>query len=107
MDKFDSSILTKGKKIVLYYQGGCRKCQIISLWVVRFSLNTITRIPLEREDSIKLFFEEYPKAKGYPILFLKGKPIYNYWVFLGVPIAVLIGWIDFVKRFFAANPNNL
>ena len=87
--------------MVLYYQGGCGKCRLISLWVVRFSLNTITRIPLEREDSIKLFFEEYPKAKGYPILFLKRKPIYNYRVFLAVPAAILIGWINFIKRLFS------
>lgn len=95
----DNSILTKGEKLVLYYQGYCRKCQIISQWVVWFSLNTITRVALEREQSIELFFEKYPKAKGYPILFIYKKPIYNYWVFLGVPFAILIGWYDSMSKF--------
>ena len=105
MDKLDKSLLTHGKRLVLYYQGYCRKCQIISKWVVGFSLGTITRIPLEREASIQIFFEEYPKAKGYPILFMFGKPIYNYWVFLGVPLAIVVGWFDAIRNLFIKQKN--
>lgn len=100
MGKLNNTVMTHGKRLVLYYQGYCRKCQIISKWVVACSLGTITRIPLEQAESLELFFEEYPKAKGYPILFIFGKPIYNYWVFLGVPLSILIGWFDAIKNLF-------
>jgi len=56
------------------------------------SFNFIKRIPLEVDDSIKLFFEDYPKAKGYPILFMGSKPVYNYWVFPAVPFAIVLSW---------------
>lgn len=98
MEKLNNNLLTHGKRLVLYYQGYCRKCQIISKWVVNFSLGTITRIPLEQKESIQLFFEEYPKAKGYPILFIFNRPVYNYWVFLGVPFAIIIGWVNALKK---------
>lgn len=90
-------------RIVLYYQGYCTKCKILSKIVVLMSLSFIKRIPLERDDSIKLFFEDYPKAKGYPILFLGKKPIYNYWVFPMVPFAVVISWFYRVQSLFTAN----
>ena len=79
-------------RIVLYYQGYCKKCQILSKIVVVMSFNFIKRIPLEVDDSIKLFFEDYPKAKGYPILFMGSKPVYNYWVFAAVPFAIVLSW---------------
>ena len=80
-------------RILIYYQGYCGKCKILSKLVVLFSFNFVKRIPLEVDDSIKFFFEEYPKAKGYPILFLGTKPIYNYWVFPAVPFAIMLSWV--------------
>lgn len=90
------------KRILLYYQGYCTKCKILSKLVVVMSLYFITRIPLERDDSIKLFFEDYPKAKGYPILFLGTKPVYNYWVFPAVPVAIVLSWYYRLKSVFTA-----
>lgn len=78
--------------IVLYYQGFCGKCRFLSKMVVFVSFNFIKRTPLERDDSIRLFYEDYPKAKGYPILFLGTMPVYNFWVFPAVPFAVVLSW---------------
>lgn len=100
MARFDINSLAGKKSIVLYYQGYCRKCQIISKCVVWFSLYSIKRVPLERKESIQLFFEDYPGAKGYPILFINQRPIYNYWVFPAVPIGIVTGWTNLVKHFF-------
>ena len=88
-------------RIVLYYQGYCRKCQILSKLVVLMSFNFIKRIPLEKDDSIKLFFEDYPKAQGYPILFLGQQPVYNYWVFPAVPGAIVLAWFYALRRLFS------
>lgn len=88
--------------IVLYYQGYCTKCKILSKAVVLLSFNFIKRIPLEKDDSIRLFFEDYPKAKGYPILFLGSRPIYNYWVFPAVPLGILLSWFYRVRSVFKA-----
>lgn len=90
-------------RLVLYYQGYCTKCKILSKIVVVMSLNFIKRIPLEREDSIKLFFEDHPKAKGYPILFIGDKPVYNYWVFPAVPIAIVLSWVYRIKSVFTTD----
>jgi len=91
---------TSRNRILLYYQGYCAKCRILSKTVVVMSLNFIKRIPLERDESIKLFFEDYPKAKGYPILFLGSRPVYNYWVFPAVPLAIVLSWYYRVKALF-------
>ena len=69
--------------------------------MVIFSLNTIKRIPLERDESIQLFFEDYPKARGNPILFIRKRPIYGYWVFAGVPLAVVYCWLERFARLFS------
>lgn len=82
----------KRKDIVLYYQGYCTKCKILSKAVVLLSFNFIRRIPLEEDASLKLFFEDYPKARGYPILFLGNRPVYNYWVFPAVPLGIVLSW---------------
>jgi len=89
--------LVPRNRIVLYYQGYCKKCQILSKMVVQMSFNFIRRIPLEVDDSIKLFFDDYPKAKGYPILFLGSRPVYNYWVFPAVPFAIVLSWFYTVR----------
>ncbi|SDS99174.1 hypothetical protein SAMN05216490_2249 [Mucilaginibacter mallensis] len=89
--------LVPRNRIVLYYQGYCKKCQILSKMVVLMSFNFIKRIPLEVDDSIKLFFDDYPKAKGYPILFLGSRPVYNYWVFPAVPFAIVLSWFYTVR----------
>lgn len=84
--------------IRLYYQGYCFKCKILSKMVVLMSFNFVKRVPLERDDSIRLFFEEYPKAQGYPILFLGERPIYNYWVFPAVPFAIILSWVYSIQN---------
>jgi hypothetical protein len=84
--------------IVLYYQGFCGKCRFLSKLVVLTSFNFIKRIPLERDDSIKLFYEDFPKAKGYPILFMGSRPVYNYWVFPAVPFAVVMSWYYSIRH---------
>ena len=89
-------------RILLYYQGYCTKCKILSKMVVIMSLNFITRIPLERDDSIRLFFEDYPRAQGYPILFLGSRPVYNYWVFPAVPLAIALSWYYRVEALFTS-----
>lgn len=94
------SFQTKNNGILLYYQGYCTKCKILSKAVVLMSFNFIKRIPLERDASIKLFFEEYPKAKGYPILFLGSRPVYNYWVFPAVPVGIVLSWFYSAKALF-------
>jgi hypothetical protein len=85
------------RRIVLYYQGYCGRCRLLSKIVVIMSLNFIKRVPLERAESLKLFFEEHPKARGYPILFLGSRPVYNYWVFPAVPLAVVLSWFYSIK----------
>ncbi len=95
--------LVPRNRIVLYYQGYCPKCKILSKMVVLMSFNFIKRIPLEVDDSIKLFFEDYPKAKGYPILFLGSKPVYNYWVFPAVPFAIVLSWFYSIQALFKRN----
>jgi hypothetical protein len=89
------------RRILLYYQGYCAKCRILSKTVVVMSLNFIKRIPLERDESIRLFFEDYPRAKGYPILFLGSRPVYNYWVFPAVPLAIVLSWYYRVRALFS------
>lgn len=86
--------------MVLYYQGRCRKCQIISYWVVAFSLWHIKRIPLEWDEGIQFFYEEFPKAQGMPILFIRKRPIYGYWVLAGVPFGILFSWIEIIGKVF-------
>jgi hypothetical protein len=99
--------LVPRNRIVLYYQGYCGKCKVLSKMVVLMSFNFIKRIPLERDDSIKLFFEDYPKAKGYPILFLGNKPVYNYWVFPAVPLAIVLSWFYSLRSFFSPQHNGV
>ncbi len=78
--------------MVLYYNERCRKCRDISKFVVFTSFKSIKRIPLSELDNIVEFYEQHPGAKGYPVLFIKEKPIYGGWVFLMVPYAILFGW---------------
>jgi hypothetical protein len=79
---------------------------ILSKIVVLMSFNFIKRVPLEKDDSIKLFFEDYPKAQGYPILFLGSKPVYNYWVFPAVPFAIVLSWFyRFTSLFDTGTPS--
>jgi hypothetical protein len=84
-------------RIVLYYQGHCAQCRVLSKIVVVMSFYFIKRIPLERDESIKIFYEVFPKAQGYPILFLGSRPVYNYWVFPAVPVAVVLSWYYSLK----------
>lgn len=93
------SIIIPKNKIAIYYQGYCAKCRFLSKLVVVLSLYIIERIPLEVDESIQLFFEDYPKAKGYPILFLGQTPIYNYWVFPAVPFAIVLSWFYKLQSF--------
>lgn len=94
------SIIIPKNKIAIYYQGYCTKCKFLSKMVVVLSLYMIERIPLEVDESIQLFFEDYPKAKGYPILFLGRIPIYNYWVFPAVPFAIILSWFYKLQTLF-------
>ncbi|WP_299222380.1 hypothetical protein [uncultured Aquimarina sp.] len=93
-------VIIPRNRILIYYQGYCGKCKILSKLVVLLSFNFVKRIPLEVDDSIKLFFEDYPKAKGYPILFLGARPIYNYWVFPAVPFAIMLSWVYRIQMIF-------
>lgn len=94
-------------RIVLYYQGHCAQCRVLSKIVVVMSLNFIKRIPIERSESIKVFYEDFPKAKGYPILFLGSRPVYNYWVFPAVPFAVLLSWFYSIKLLFMSKKTSI
>ena len=58
------------------------------------SFNTIRRVPLERPEWEKFYWEDYPQARGYPVLFITGQPIFGVRVFLAVPLLLVKTWIN-------------
>jgi hypothetical protein len=84
------------EKPLLLYAGSCPKCAFLSRLVVLLSLNTIHRVPLERPEWEKFYFEDYPQARGYPVLFVEGQPIFGARVFLAVPVLIVKTWLNFV-----------
>jgi hypothetical protein len=99
--------MPSNKRIILYYNELCGKCRDISKFVVITSLKSITRIPLGEWDAITAFYENHPKAKGYPVLFIKEKPIYGGWVFLCVPFAIVLGWWYHLQNLLCSKKNSL
>jgi hypothetical protein len=80
------------KKILLYYKDRCVRCRDLSRFIVWSSARAITRIPIEYDESIINFYDSQPRANGYPVLFLGHRPVYGVWVFLSVPVAILLSW---------------
>ena len=82
------------KEPLLLYAESCPKCRFLSRCVVLLSFNTIHRVPLERPEWEKFYWEDYPQARGYPVLFVKGQPIFGARVFGAVPLLLLRTWIN-------------
>jgi len=85
-------------RIVLFYQGSCSKCRFLAKLVTGMSLSVIKKVPIERKESLKFFFEDHPKARGYPILFINARPFYSGYVFLAVPLAIVMSWVNGVIK---------
>lgn len=74
---------------LLLYAGSCAKCRFLSRCVELASLGAIRRVSLERPEWQKFYYEDFPQAKGYPVLFVKGRPIFGARVFFAVPLVVV------------------
>jgi glutaredoxin-related protein len=97
--KPDINKLKRSKIPVLYYAGTCPKCRFLSKLVVRLSLNTIKRFPLEKDKMIEFYYIQHPEAKGYPVLFIGEKAILRYKVFFAVPFVIVLSWLRRIKGF--------
>jgi hypothetical protein len=91
-----SDISPDAERPLLLYAGSCPKCRFLSRCVVLLSFNTIRRVPLERPEWEKFYFVDYPQARGYPVLFIKGRPVFGAYVFLAVPLMIIKTWINFI-----------
>jgi hypothetical protein len=89
-----------GEQPLLLYAGSCQKCRLLSRLVVALSLNNIRRVPLEKPEWRKFYYEDFPQAKGYPVLFLGGRPVFGLRVFMLVPVTVVYGWMMAVNKRF-------
>jgi hypothetical protein len=76
----------------LLYAGSCAKCRFLSRLVVILSLGTIERVPLERPEWQKFYYEDYPQARGYPVLFWNGQPRFGPRVFLLTTLVIVASW---------------
>jgi hypothetical protein len=84
------------EKPLLLYAGSCPKCAFLSRCVVLLSGKTIRRVPLERPEWEKFYFVDYPQARGYPVLFIKGRPVFGARVFVAVPFLLIRTWINLI-----------
>lgn len=75
---------------VLLYAGSCAKCRFISSFVGTFSLQSIEQIPLDVAEWDALYRDYFPEARGYPILFYRGRPWFGGRVFLATPLVAVI-----------------
>jgi hypothetical protein len=83
---------------LLLYAGSCPKCRALARLTVLLSLHTVRKEPLEKPEWQKFYYEEYPQARGYPVLFLDGRPIFGRRVFLAVPRVILTCWVARLRR---------
>jgi hypothetical protein len=77
---------------MLLYAGSCWKCRLLSRLVVIASLGVIRRVPLEIPAWRKFYYEDYPQAQGYPVLFWNGTPHFGAKVFVLTPLVVVATW---------------
>jgi len=70
---------------LLLFAGSCVKCRFLSRCVELASLGVIRRESLERPEWRKFYYEDFPQARGYPVLFVRGVPIFGFRVFFAVP----------------------
>jgi hypothetical protein len=95
-----SDINSNPERPLLLYAGSCPKCRFLSRCVVLLSLKTIRRVPLERDEWEKFYYVDYPQARGYPVLFIKGRQVFGAHVFLAVPLLIIKTWINFLLNQF-------
>jgi len=76
----------------LLYAGTCGKCRFLSRLVTLASLGNIRRVPLETPEWRKFYYQDYPQARGYPVLFWKGRPHFGARVFVLTPLVVAASW---------------
>lgn len=85
-----------GKRPLLLYAGSCPKCRFLSWLVVALSLGVVRRVPLERPEWKRFYEVDHPEARGYPVLFRRGRPVLGARVFWMVPVVLIETWVGLV-----------
>jgi hypothetical protein len=83
---------------VLLYAGSCPKCRWLSQAVVVASAGTVLRVPMEKPEWEKFYYQDFPQARGHPVLFVEGEPIFGSAVFRAVPVVVARTWVNKIHR---------
>lgn len=78
---------------LLLYAGSCPRCRALARAVGVLSFGTVDLVSLERPEWRKFYYEDFPQAQGFPVLFLHGEPVFGWRVFLYTPRLVLHQWL--------------
>jgi predicted DCC family thiol-disulfide oxidoreductase YuxK len=80
------------EKAVLLYAGRCPKCRFLSALLVKLSLGSMRRVPLERDEARQFYRVEHPEAQGLPALSEGERFTFGWRVFFAVPRLILQTW---------------